>query len=139
MAGPQASPAASRVLRRLEALFAIGAAEGANRPGLSAAEQQAHDLAAGWMAEAGLEVSVDAAGNLIGRARGSAPGLPEVWTGSHLDTVPNGGRFDGALGVVAGLEAATATPAGPHARTIPGIPFPHQEGWRFRQGYFGSR
>jgi len=80
MAGPQPSPAASRVVRRLEALFAIGAAEGANRPGLSPAEQQAHDLAAGWMAEAGLEVSVDAAGNLIGRARGSAPGLPEVWT-----------------------------------------------------------
>jgi allantoate deiminase len=139
MAGPQPSPAASRVLRRLEALFAIGAAEGANRPGLSPAEQQAHDLAAGWMAEAGLEVSVDAAGNLIGRARGSAPGLPEVWTGSHLDTVPNGGRFDGALGVVAGLEAVTATRAGPHARTIAVIAFRDEEGWRFGQGYFGSR
>jgi allantoate deiminase len=139
MAGPQPSPAASRVLRRLEALFAIGAAEGANRPGLSPAEQQAHDLAAGWMAEAGLEVSADAAGNLIGRARGSAPGLPEVWTGSHLDTVPNGGRFDGALGVVAGLEAVIATRAGPHARTIAVIAFRDEEGWRFGQGYFGSR
>jgi allantoate deiminase len=139
MAGPQPSPAASRVLRRLEALFAIGADEGANRPGLSPAEQQAHDLAAGWMAEAGLEVSVDAAGNLIGRARGSAPGLPEIWTGSHLDTVPNGGRFDGALGVVAGLEAVTATRAGPHARTIAVIAFRDEEGWRFGQGYFGSR
>jgi hydantoinase/carbamoylase family amidase len=53
------------------------------------------------MREAGLEPSVDEAGNLIGRR-----GEPRVWTGSHLDSVPNGGRFDGALGVVAGIEAA---------------------------------
>jgi allantoate deiminase len=139
MTGPQPSPAASRVLRRLEALFSIGAGQGANRPGLSPAEQDAHDLAAGWMTEAGLEVSVDTAGNLIGRARGTAPQLPEVWTGSHLDTVPNGGRFDGALGVVAGLEAVTAAQAEPHARTIAVIAFRDEEGWRFGQGYFGSR
>jgi allantoate deiminase len=139
MIGPQPSPAASRVLRRLEALFSIGAGQGANRPGLSPAEQDAHDLAAGWMTEAGLDVSVDTAGNLIGRARGTAPQLPEVWTGSHLDTVPNGGRFDGALGVVAGLEAVTAVQAQPHARTIAVIAFRDEEGWRFGQGYFGSR
>jgi allantoate deiminase len=139
MTGPQPSPAASRVLSRLEALFAIGATGGANRPGLSAAEQQAHDLVAGWMAEAGLEVCVDAAGNLIGRARGSAPGLPEVWTGSHLDTVPNGGRFDGALGVVAGLEAVAAASTELHSRTIAVIAFRDEEGWRFGRGYFGSR
>ncbi len=139
MTGPQPSPAASRILRRLEALFSIGAGAGANRPGLSRAEQQAHDLAAGWMAEAGLEVGVDAVGNLIGRARGSAPELPEVWTGSHLDTVPSGGRFDGALGVVAGLEAVAAAGARPHARTVAVIAFRDEEGWRFGQGYFGSR
>jgi allantoate deiminase len=139
VAGPQASPAAGRVLRRLEELFAIGAREGANRPGLSPAEQQAHDLAAGWMTEAGLEVSVDAVGNLIGRARGSVPDLPEIWTGSHFDTVPNGGRFDGALGVVAGLEAVVAASSEPHARTIAVIAFRDEEGWRFGQGYFGSR
>ena len=56
----------------------------------------------GWFREAGLEVEVDAAGNLIGRIPG---GAREVWTGSHLDTVPGAGRFDGTLGVVAGLEA----------------------------------
>jgi allantoate deiminase len=131
--------ASSRVLRRLDELFSIGVAEGANRPGLSAAEQQAHDLVAGWMAEAGLEVSVDGAGNLVGRARGTAPGLAEVWTGSHLDTVPNGGRFDGALGVVAGLEAVIAAREEPHARTIAVVAFRDEEGWRFGQGYFGSR
>lgn len=128
-----------RMLRRLEELFSIGAGEGANRPGLSPAEQEAHDLTAGWMTEAGLDVSVDAAGNLIGRARGSAPDLPEVWTGSHLDTVPNGGRFDGALGVVAGLEAVAAVSRRPHARTIAVIAFRDEEGWRFGHGYFGSR
>jgi hydantoinase/carbamoylase family amidase len=53
------------------------------------------------MREAGLEVARDEAGNLFGR-RGDA----RVWTGSHLDSVPNGGRFDGALGVVAAIEAA---------------------------------
>ena len=133
------SPAAGRVLRRLEELFAIGAAEGANRPGLSRAEQQAHDLAARWMTEAGLAVSVDPAGNLIGRALGSAPELPEVWTGSHLDTVPNGGRFDGALGVVAGLEAVAAADRRPHTRTVAAVAFRDEEGWRFGQGFFGSR
>jgi allantoate deiminase len=91
------------------------------------------------MAEAGLEVATDAAGNLVGRSPGSFPELPEVWTGSHLDSVPDGGRFDGALGVVAGLEAVTAARARPHGRTIGVVAFRDEEGWRFGQGYFGSR
>jgi acetylornithine deacetylase/succinyl-diaminopimelate desuccinylase-like protein len=69
-----------------------------------------------------------------GRARGSAPQLGEIWTGSHLDTVPNGGRFDGALGVVAGLEAVAAG----HARIIAVVAFRDEEGRRFGHGYFGS-
>ena len=85
-----------RILERLDELYAIG-----DRIGYSPEEQLAHDLAAGWFREAGLEVEVDEGGNLIGRVPG---GRREVWTGSHLDTVPSGGRFDGALGVVAGLE-----------------------------------
>jgi allantoate deiminase len=139
MTTPSPSQAASKVVRRLEALFAIGAAEGANRPGLSLAEQQAHDLTAGWMTEAGLVVAADGAGNLIGRSPGSDPLLPEVWTGSHLDTVPNGGRFDGALGVVAGLAAVAAASRAPHARTIAVVAFRDEEGWRFGRGFFGSR
>ena len=89
-----------RVLERLDEIYAIGGGPGANRVGGSDGEQQAHDLAAGWMREAGLAVEVDPAGNLIGRTSNDA-----VWTGSHLDSVPNGGKFDGALGVVAGIEA----------------------------------
>jgi acetylornithine deacetylase/succinyl-diaminopimelate desuccinylase-like protein len=101
-----------RVLERLERLFAIGGGEGANRPAYSPEEDEAHELVSGWMEEAGLEVSRDGAGNLVGRLRGLAPELPEVWTGSHVDSVPRGGRFDGALGVVAGIEAVVAAGQG---------------------------
>ena len=68
-----------QILERIERIAAIG-----DRIGYSAAEDGAHALAAEWMREAGLEVSRDDAGNLIGR-RGEA----RVWTGSHLDSVPN--------------------------------------------------
>jgi allantoate deiminase len=89
-----------RIQERLDALYAIGGGPGANRIGGSEGEQRAHELAAAWMAEAGLAVEVDDAGNLFGATRDSA-----VLIGSHLDSVPGGGRFDGALGVVAGIEA----------------------------------
>src|SRR5581483_11092190 len=68
----------------------------------------AHELAAGWMRAAGLETHVDAAGNLHG-----SRGTPVVWSGSHLDSVPTAGRFDGALGVVAAIEAAERLPDAP--------------------------
>jgi acetylornithine deacetylase/succinyl-diaminopimelate desuccinylase-like protein len=93
------------VLERLEQLYAIGGGQGANRPHASAEEQRAHDLAAQWLESAGLEVEVDADGNLFGHSRGTVPETGPVWTGSHLDTVPQGGKFDGALGVVAAIEA----------------------------------
>jgi acetylornithine deacetylase/succinyl-diaminopimelate desuccinylase-like protein len=87
-----------RVFERLDELYAIG---DGTRLAYTPEEDQAHELAAGWMQEAGLTVDRDEVGNLFGR-RGDA----RVWSGSHLDTVPNGGKFDGALGVVAAIEAA---------------------------------
>lgn len=57
-----------------------------------------------WMVEAGMGVHVDAAGNLIGRYEGTQPTAPALATGSHIDTVPSGGKFDGVLGVLAGIE-----------------------------------
>ncbi|MFN2629802.1 MAG: Zn-dependent hydrolase [Gaiellaceae bacterium] len=114
-----------RVLDRLDELYAIGA----SRIGGSPEEQAAHDLAAGWMEAAGLAVEVDADGNLFGRFAGSGPG---VWTGSHLDSVPNGGRFDGALGVVASIEALERL--GPQARPLAAVVFRDEE-----RGCTGSR
>jgi allantoate deiminase len=87
-----------RAFERLEQLYAIGGGPGANRVGYSPEEDEAHALARTWLEAAGLEVRVDDAGNLFG-------GTEPVWTGSHLDTVPHGGKFDGALGVVAAIEA----------------------------------
>ncbi len=87
----------SRAIERLDAIYAIAQ----HRAGYSPEEDAAHALAAGWLEEAGLEVARDAAGNLFGR-RGEA----RVWAGSHLDSVPTAGRFDGSLGVVAAIEAA---------------------------------
>ena len=89
-----------RVHERLDELYAIGGVVGASRVAGTQGEDQAHELAAGWMREAELDVEVDDAGNLIGRTV-----EPSVWTGSHLDSVPYGGKFDGALGVVAAIEA----------------------------------
>lgn len=83
---------ADRVLARLDDLVRPDGEPGANRPGLSLVEQRACALAAAWMEEAGLDVSWDSAGNVFGRRVGAEPGLAEVWTGSHLDTVPRGGR-----------------------------------------------
>ena len=96
------------MFERLEELYAIGGGPGANRPHESAAEDEAHALVARWLEAAGLEVTSDEDGNLVGRSHER----PDVWVGSHLDTVPQGGKFDGALGVVAGIEAVTRAGAG---------------------------
>lgn len=97
-----------RIFERLDRLYTIGGGPGANRPHPSAAEDDAHRMAATWLGEAGLEVAVDRHGNLYGRAASGE----EVWTGSHLDSVPRGGRYDGALGVVAAIEAVERVGAG---------------------------
>ena len=124
--------------RRLDDVFHIGNGDGANRLGGTPEEDEACRIAVGWFDEAGLEVEVDERGNVVGRLSGSRPELPEVWTGSHLDSVPKGGRYDGALGVVAGLEAVTAI--GPAERTLGVAVFRDEETgchgsrWRARRG-----
>jgi hydantoinase/carbamoylase family amidase len=131
---------AQRILDRLDTLFAIGQAAGTNRIGLGPGEQRAFELVAGWMEEAGLDVAFDAAGNVAGRLLGSEPDLPEVWSGSHLDTPPDGGRFDGALGTLLALDAAEAMRAdGPPRRTVAAVAFRLEEGPRFGVGCWGSR
>jgi acetylornithine deacetylase/succinyl-diaminopimelate desuccinylase-like protein len=123
---------------RLDEVYGIGDGVGANRVGGTPAEDEACDLVAGWMEEAGLEVERDERGNVVGRLVGARPELPEVWTGSHLDSVPEGGRLDGPLGVLAGLEAVSAV--GPSERTLGVAVFRDEETgchgsrWRVRHG-----
>lgn len=83
--------------------FGRTAAGGISRPSFSAADLKAREYVTGLMIEAGCNVHTDAAGNLIGRVEGSSAG-PAVVLGSHIDTVPEGGQFDGTLGVLAAVE-----------------------------------
>src|SRR5690349_24660999 len=110
---------------RLQAVYAVGGGPGANRVGYSPEEDEAHRLAAAWMQDAGLEVEVDADGNLIGRLVGTEPEQPEVWSGSHLDSVPQGGRFDRPLGVLGALAAVQAL--GRKRRTLGVVAFRDEE------------
>jgi allantoate deiminase len=129
----------ARVAARLEELFELGDPPHASRLGLTAAEEQGATVAAGWMREAGLDVGFDAVGNVIGRRPGSAPELPELWLGSHIDTVPAGGRYDGALGVVAAIEAATRLRDVEIERTFAVCGLRDEEGVRFGRSFLGSR
>lgn len=88
-------------------LAAIGAlpAGGIRRLAFSDEDVEARELVQGWMTAANMTVTTDAAGNLIGRYPGHYADAPALATGSHIDSVPNGGIYDGAYGVLAGIEA----------------------------------
>ena len=103
-------PNRDRLIGTIEQLANIGAKPDGSvcRRGFSPEDVQGRELLAHGMKQLGMQVRVDAAGNLIGRLEGLDPHRPALVTGSHLDTVPTGGRFDGALGVLAGLEACRA-------------------------------
>lgn len=90
----------------IEKLAQIGqvADGGVTRIAFSQEDIAARNLVQNWMIEAGMNVRIDAAGNIIGRYEGKQAKFPALATGSHIDTVPNGGRYDGALGVLAGIE-----------------------------------
>ena len=96
----------ARLWQSLMDLAAIGATAkgGVCRLALSDEDRAGRDLFVRWCEEAGLDVSVDAMGNIFGRRPGRNPDLPPVMAGSHLDTQPTGGKFDGAYGVMAALE-----------------------------------
>src|SRR3954452_4629590 len=97
----------ARIAARLDALWDVAQAPagGADRPAWSPAEAAAMRLVAGWASEAGLEPALDPYGNLWALPPGDGP---VATSGSHVDTVPAGGRHDGALRTVLALEAATA-------------------------------
>src|SRR3984885_12770537 len=95
-----------RLWSRLMAMAQIGATPhgGCNRQALTDLDFEGRALFASWAKEAGCTVRVDAIGNLFARRPGRDDALPVVMTGSHLDTQPTGGKFDGVYGVLAGLE-----------------------------------
>lgn len=100
--------------------------------------QQARDTLLDWMADVGLQTRVDAVGNVFGRLQGVDDGV--VLTGSHVDTVPSGGAYDGALGIVGGLAALAALRAeGTPRRTLEVVALCEEESSRFVGNFFGTR
>lgn len=126
---------AARLWSSLEAMARHGATPrgGVNRQALTAEDGAARALFADWAAAAGCTVETDAVGNLFARRPGRNPSLPAVCTGSHLDTQPTGGRFDGVYGVLAGLEVLRAlNDAGIETeRPVEVVAWTNEEGTRF--------
>lgn len=130
-----------RVLGELSALSQIGRTPdgGITRPSLYPDHTAAVERVAGWMAAAGLDVHFDRWGNLFGRTP-VAQGRPGVLSGSHLDSVRNGGNYDGPLGVISALEAVRLIlRAGVElSRSLEVVSFIEEEGSRFN-GLLGSQ
>jgi N-carbamoyl-L-amino-acid hydrolase len=131
-----------RLMGRLGELASLGAIEGTDgccRLALTNEDRLGRDLVVGWMEELGLRVSIDRIGNVVGMLPGRSEGSP-VMCGSHVDTVGTGGRYDGNLGVLAGLEVIeTMLTAG----LVPDRPlavafFTNEEGSRFAPDMLGS-
>ncbi len=114
---------------------------GITRLSFTPQDRQAQDWLETRMRDAGLAVREDAAGNLIGELYGSRPEKPCVMCGSHYDTVPEGGRFDGTLGILSALEAVRRIREQGIAteRTIRLAAFKDEEGSRFGYGMVGSK
>ena len=133
----------TRLQQHFEAMSLIGKIgdTGTCRPTMTALEKQGFELAATWMKEAGMKTHIDNFGNLVGRLEGKDPSLPVLMMGSHLDSQPYGGRFDGVAGVLCAIEAVKALTENGivPGRSIEVISFADEEGWRFTKGLFGSR
>ncbi|WP_175615315.1 M20 family metallo-hydrolase [Piscibacillus halophilus] len=131
-----------RLAKRLAELAKIGWTEegGCERISFSQEELKAKELVMKWMEEEGLDVMMDGAGNVFGRLKGQED-VPAVLSGSHVDSVPHGGHFDGPLGVLSALEVVSAwreegyQPKRPFEVVI----FSDEEGARFNGGLTGSQ
>jgi beta-ureidopropionase / N-carbamoyl-L-amino-acid hydrolase len=135
-----------RLMGRIEALGEIGAVSGPNgergcaRLALSEADRAGRDLVVTWMRDLGLEIGIDRIGNVFATRSGTDPSLAPVMTGSHIDTVRTGGRFDGNLGVLAALEVVE-TLLRHDVETTRGVTvafFTDEEGARFPPDMLGS-
>jgi len=131
-----------RLWRSLMDLASIGATPkgGVRRVTLTEADRQGRDQFVSWAREAGLAVSVDTIGNIFARRSGADSGAAPVVMGSHLDSQPSGGKFDGAYGVMAGLEVVrTLNEAGIATRApLEVAAWTNEEGSRFVPTMMGS-
>lgn len=133
---------ASRLVRMLDELGRVTDEPGRlTRTFLSPGMRRANALVGGWMKEAGLKVRVDTVGNLTGRLEATRPGAKTLLLGSHLDTVRDAGKYDGALGVLLPIVALSELKRRgvrlPFAVEVVG--FSEEEGVRFTKAYFGSK
>ncbi|WP_344369602.1 Zn-dependent hydrolase [Agromyces tropicus] len=138
---------AQRVMARCDILAGISASTTAiERVHLSSEHARANELTARWMAEAGMMTRVDAAGNLLGRLDTGHPDAPALMLGSHLDTVPDAGRYDGILGVLVAIEVVRllarrdedGRAISPFPFALEVIAFADEEGTRFGRALLGS-
>ncbi|MCW0233860.1 MAG: allantoate amidohydrolase [Ferrovibrio sp.] len=133
---------ADRMLAQLDELGRISESpDFLQRTFLIPQHKQAHERAAAWMREAGMEVEHDSAGNVVGRYAGTDPAAPALMTGSHLDTVRNAGKYDGMLGVIAPI--ACIADLNRRGKRLPFpievVGFANEEGTRFGSAMTGSR
>jgi N-carbamoyl-L-amino-acid hydrolase len=131
-----------RLVRRLSELAAIGGVDGTHgcsRLALTDEDREGRDLVVAWMRDLGLDVTIDRIGNVVATTH-HAPGRSPVMTGSHIDTVREGGRYDGNLGVLAGLEVIESVLAADTAleRSLAVAFFTDEEGARFAPDMLGS-
>jgi beta-ureidopropionase / N-carbamoyl-L-amino-acid hydrolase len=138
----QAAVNGTRLWESLMTMAEIGRTPsgGVHRLALSDEDRGARDLLVRWLREAGCAVRVDDLGNIYGRRAGADPAAAPVVCGSHLDTVPTGGRFDGALGVLGALEAVRAMNDAGVATTRPVevVCWTNEEGARFAPAMLAS-
>ena len=132
----------ARLWSRQMAMAEIGATAkgGVNRAALSDEDRRARRLMVEWAGELGLEVATDDIANLYIRRPGRQADAAPVVTGSHLDSQPRGGKFDGSYGVIGGFEAleAIAQAGIETARPIDLVAWTNEEGGRFQPGAMGS-
>ena len=131
-----------RLNQTLEELGHLGeSSDGMDRVAYSPEDILGRDYSINLMKDAGLETRIDAAGNIIGRASGVDNSLPAIAIGSHTETVPQGGKYDGALGVMAAIEVMrTLRERGhPTRHPVEVINFTNDEGTRFHRWLVGSR
>lgn len=132
-----------RLEQRLVALAQIGkiGETGVCRLAHSKEDLEAVNTVKKWMEEAGLKARIDHFGNLIGRLEGKNPEAPILMIGSHIDSQPYGGRFDGPIGVIGAIEVAQTMKEQGFVPEMPleVISFADEEGCRFNKGLFGVR